>query len=356
MPVYQDKKTKRFFIQFSFNRQTFKQRMPKGATRKDADRLETKLKNQLFFESHGGRDPKDISFQSFLIEYYLPWAENHHSTQCFDKDVQVCNSALPFLKDRPMRSIRLVDIERFKAARTKTPTMHGKPRKPATVARELSVISKVFSLAVKNGVIENSPCTHVEKPVFDNVQDKILPPEHEDVFINAMQNQTAKDVCVMVLQTGLRQNDVLGLTRMHCNFQTNRIRLIQGKTQRRIEIPMNDVVREIIERRRHNGNPDQLLFPNEMTGKKMRSIRTAITNSCRRAGIERITIRDLRRTVATALGGSGFDAVTVSRYLGHSDLRSVHRYQRNWPTMEKAAESLANRAKILPLVRSEKAK
>src|SRR3989337_2904011 len=66
------------------------------------------------------------------------------------------------------------DIEKFKQHRANTKTQHDTVRKPATVLRELSIISKIFSMAVKNDFLEFNPCSRVEKPKFDNIQNRIL--------------------------------------------------------------------------------------------------------------------------------------------------------------------------------------
>ncbi len=53
MPIYTDKKTKQLYIQFDFLGQTYKKRLPKKTTKGEAGKLETKLKNKLFFENNG---------------------------------------------------------------------------------------------------------------------------------------------------------------------------------------------------------------------------------------------------------------------------------------------------------------
>src|SRR5690606_38373948 len=93
---------------------------------------------------------------------------------------------------------------------------------------------------------------------------------------------------------------------------------------------------------------DDLLFPSyRKAGRPMTSIKNSIRFACRRAGIDRITIRDLRRTFGTRLHENGFDDKTVADLLGHSDLRSVHRYKRGTEIRKTAILSLDS-TKILP--------
>jgi site-specific recombinase XerD len=110
-------------------------------------------------------------------------------------------------KGTHQREIKPGDVEKFKSSRVNLKTQHDTTRKPATVVRELSIISKIFSLAVKNDFLDFNPCSKVDKPKFDNVQNKVLSKEDEPKFFASFESEWARDVCLLVLNTGLRQND-----------------------------------------------------------------------------------------------------------------------------------------------------
>lgn len=355
MPIYLDKKTKRFFIKFDFDGRTYKKRLPAKTTKKEAEKLETKLKSDLFFETNGIAPKKDLLFEDFLIEYFLPYAEKAHTKEYFDRAVFVSKAALAFLRGRGLRQIKAIDIERFKTSRVEAVTMYRKPRKPATVARELSVLSKIFSLAVKYDFLESNPCQKVEKPKFDNVQNRVLSREDEKSFFDSFCSDWSRDVCILVLNTGLRQNDALGLSKFNVDWKTLSIRLTQGKTLRTVEIPMNEKVQEILKSRWNNGS--ELLFPSPKTGLQGTSVKKAVIAAARRAKVGHLTIRDLRRSFGTRLCEMNYSSGVTAQLLGHGDLRSVHRYERGKAILREAVESLVkpNRAKIVPLVQKEKA-
>ena len=352
MPIYTDKKTNQFYIQFDFLGQTHKKRLPKKTSKREAVQFETKLKNKLFFESSGIEAKRQIKFEDFLIEYFLPFAEASHSKMSFDHEVIICRLSLSFFGGKDLRQIKPADIERFKQFRANTETQHKTVRKPATVLRELSIISKIFSLAVRNDFLEINPCSRVEKPKFDNIQNKILRVQDEAKFFAAFHSDWAKDVCILVLNTGLRQNDALGLSKFNVDWSNGVIRLTQGKTKRVVEIPMNNTVKTLLQARRHNGS--DLYFPSPKNGLQGVSVKKAMLGACARAEIEPMTIRDLRRTFATRLDENNVNTTTVARLLGHSDLRSIHRYQRGKEIMREAVTLLENPAKILPLTRKLK--
>ena len=53
MPVHIDKRTGRFFIEFQYKGTRYKERLPEGTRKVDAEKLEIKIKNDLMFQSHG---------------------------------------------------------------------------------------------------------------------------------------------------------------------------------------------------------------------------------------------------------------------------------------------------------------
>lgn len=348
MSVYTDKKTGRLFVQFMFQGETYKRRLPEGSTKVDAEKLETKLKHDLFFNntSTPAEGPK-VLWETFVDKVYLEYVAANHCQMSLDRAIAICRDSMRFFRGRPVDSIKPADVERFKASRMALPTPSGLPRKPSTIHREMSIISRVFSLAVRNDLCPYNPCSRVDLPKFDNIQDRILPDADVTVFLNAFRNSLQRDICTVVLYSGLRQNDVLGLTKDKVDWDAGKIVLIQGKTRRRVLIPMHPLVVEILARRLSGDS--ELFFPSYRSGQKLTSIKNAIKFACKRAGIPPLGIRDLRRTFGTQLHENGFDDKTVADCLGHSDLRSVHRYKRGTRIQKEAILSLeykVNSAKL----------
>lgn len=356
MPIYTDKKSKRLYIQFDFQGKTYKKRLPEKIKKCEAEKLETKFKNDLFFEANGIKVKKDISFEDFLMDYFLPFAEAHYVKGSFDNVGVLCQSALPFFGGKKMRSITAANVETFKNFRSSKKTKHGTDRKPATVVRELGVISKIFSFAIKNEFLDFNPCSRVERPVFENLQDQIISSEKINVFLSSFESVWARDVTVLILNTGLRQNDALGLRKFNIDFERGIIRLLQGKTARKVEIPMNTVVIELIKQRWHNGS--NLIFPSPKTGKQGTSIKKALEGACKRAGIEKFGTRVLRRTFGTMLDELNYSPSVQAKLLGHKDLRSINRYGRGKNILREAVEALpqVNPARILPLTKHKQLK
>lgn len=338
MPIYLDKKANQFFIQFDYKGQTYKRRLPKGISKTDAKNLETKWKNDLTFESFGIEKKREITFEDFLTKYFIPFAIEHYSAEGLKNVRVICNAAMPFLKGMMLRKITAADIEAFKKHRQKLLTKHGTKRKPSTIHRELNNISKIFTYAVKQDFLDYNPCSKVDRPRYENIQDKILPVDKEQLFLDNINSAWARDVAVLILNTGLRQNDALGLRKYNADFDNRIIRLVQGKSKRRVRIPMNEKVFNLLSLRWQNGS--DLFFPSPKTGKQGTSIKKALEAAGKKTGLGKVGTRVLRRTFGTRLAEDNFADSTVAKLLGHSDLRSVHRYKREKDILRTAVESL----------------
>jgi integrase len=62
------------------------------------------------------------------------------------------------------------------------------------------------------------------------------------------------------------------------------------------------------------------------TGRKIKCVKTAWRLACPRAGIEGVSIHDLRREAASSLLESGMPVAYVSQFPGHAQLTTTSRY------------------------------
>lgn len=288
------------------------------------------------------------------MKYFLPYSEENKKS--FERDLIVCKFALDFFKGKNLRDIKPFDIEDFKFKRMRTPTQHDTPRKPATVVRELAVISKIFSLALNNDYVDYNPCQRVEKPKFHNAGQRKLRGGDDAKFFAAFDSEWAYDICQLIISTGLRQCDAAGLLWSEIDWEAEEIRLVQDKTGREVVIPMNETVKEVLQRRLAKRSCE-LVFSSPKSGGRGLSVKTAIKGAVKRSKVSRVTVHDLRRTAASRLLDSGVNHIIIAVILGHTDLRMISRYAQSSKAKRKAVKSLEkqNRAKIVPKLKNEKA-
>lgn len=139
--------------------------------------------------------PVRISFAAFVKETYLPWAKIHKGS--YEDDVRVTTMLTDFFKGKNVSEIKPAMIEQFKQSRIKA----GKA--PATVNRELSVLSKLFTMAVRSEKAELNPCQNVERFALDNERVRYLTEDEEKRLFAAMgDNEQLKSIATVALHTG----------------------------------------------------------------------------------------------------------------------------------------------------------
>ncbi len=71
--------------------------------------------------------------------------------------------------------------------------------------------------------------------------------------------------------------------------------------------------------------PKAFVFGNAV-GDQVRSVRTAWSNACRRAGLQDLHLADLRHEAASRFEEAGVPTTYVSKFLGHQNLTTTTRY------------------------------
>jgi len=93
----------------------------------------------------------------FLDDVYLPWSKVNKKS--WRDDVYMVPMLKAHFEGKALRDISVQLVERFKTNRMNTPTKKGTARQPATVNRELNLLSSAFSLAVLYDKAEFNPCS-----------------------------------------------------------------------------------------------------------------------------------------------------------------------------------------------------
>src|SRR4030095_4364186 len=104
-------------------------------------------------------------------------------------------------------------IEKFKRTRLQTQTCDGRQRSVASVNRELSCISKIFSLAIRDGKASIKPCRPVKKYEEHNERNRYLLPEEEQRLLSALSGSRShlRPIVQLAINTGMRRGEILAL-------------------------------------------------------------------------------------------------------------------------------------------------
>ena len=116
---------------------------------------------------------------------------------------------------------------------------------PATVNRELSVLSKIFTVAVRNEKAETNPCQNVQRIALDNERVRYLTEDEEKrLFASMGDNEQLKSIVTVALHTGMRRGEIFNLKWFDLDFDRGVIQVRKTKTKLNRVVPMNARVRE----------------------------------------------------------------------------------------------------------------
>jgi site-specific recombinase XerD len=197
---------------------------------------------------------------------------------------------------------------------------------------------RVLKSAMKDGYFRVSPAEDVKVKVHPSHQKDILEANEYIKLMNTpCSNQEVRRAAIFSLYTGLRWCDIEPLEWQ--DIKPNSVVLkSQKKTKQRVEIPLHDIAKQVVEKR---GTGKVFDLPTQDGANLV--LKTWVKN----AGISKhITWHSLRHSMSVLLQDAGVAVATVAGLLGHTTSKYVHKtYQRYRPPAgEDAIKKLPSRS------------
>lgn len=205
----------------------------------------------------------------------------------------------------------------------------GRQRSPATVNRYLATLSDCLTLAVNEwGLLPESPMRKVRRKKEPKGRVRFLSDTERDALLHACQESESPElypVIVLALATGMRQSEILDLTRDRIDLNRGWITLEDTKNDSRRGVPLVgpavDAMRQLDNVRRIDGR----LFP-PRNGSGLGNLRGPWKKALEEAKIENFKFHDLRHSAASYMAMSGMGLLEIAAQLGHKTLAMVQRY------------------------------
>ncbi len=325
MSVY--KRGDRWHYAFCIRGVRYREAIPEARTKYEAEKAETRVRNSIY-EGRYGRPSGGHDFLKFAEGVYLPWSkENKRSWYDDELFVKLIRENKLF-RGKTFAQISPLLIEKFKKERREGITKKEEKRSPATVNRELEILSSMFTQAIKRKVTDTNPCLEVQKLLVNNKRNRYLLDEEEPLLLAACKGERAhlRSLVIVAIGTGMRKGDQLRLLWSQVDFQRNCIYVPNRKTNKDYMVPMNkDVCGAMVALRRESAGAEHV-FVNPKTSKPYTDIKKAFAGVCREAKIIDFHWHDLRHTFGTRLGDAGFSEVTIAELMGHTSVNTTRRY------------------------------
>ncbi|NQT80280.1 MAG: site-specific integrase [Candidatus Aminicenantes bacterium] len=343
MKLYQNKSGK-WVVDFTYKNRRVRRIL--GHSKQYAKDYIIKIQDQILMGEYGlKKSKKEISFRKFAEEFLERYSKLNKES--WKRDEVSLKNLNPFFKGKTLSQIGPEAVERYKAKRKaeviEKQELQIKAKKRdeislATINREIALLKTIFYKAVEWGRLDSNPLKSVKTFKEPNPKDITLSLDEMRDLIEIANNHL-KPILIIALNTGMRRGEILSLKWENIKFEKRYIHIENTKNGRSREVPMNDPV---IKSLSAIPQSSEFVFYNPKTGGPIKDVKKSFKTACKNVGIKRLRFHDLRHVAASRMVEAGIDIVTVSRILGHSDIKiTAERYcHPTNETMRRAVDSL----------------
>ncbi len=275
-----------------------------------------------------GIDPQDErdslmaspTFEVYVKEQYLPYAYAHKRS-ARDDESRLRIHAFPRFGKRKLAEIQTKEIQLLHADLKQSHC-------PATANRILSVLSKLFKLAVQWSMLEVNPCTNVTKFKENNQQQRFL--THEEIqriylVMESEKNKVAVAAIKLLLLTGVRREEALQAKWENVDLESAVWLIPLTKSGRARYVQLNlEAISLLSSIKRAGDSP--WVFPGRDPAKPLNNPTKAFRRVLVAAGVDRLRLHDLRHTFASLAVNAGISLFQVQQLLHHSSSVTTQRY------------------------------
>jgi integrase len=320
-----------WYFDFMVRGRRYREAIPTARTKTQALAAEAEARRSVGIGKYAPAQPP--RFSAFVQDVYLPWSEVNKRS--YRGDVWRSAVLMETFGRLRLDEITVWQVEKFKRERLKGLTRLGKLRTPASVNRELDLLSRILSMAVAHDLLTDNVCRKVQRLREDNERQRVLSFDEEKRLLAVLERTRSplRSMVVIALHTGMRRGEITSLTWSDVDFSRRVILVRQSKTGKSRLIPMNDEVRLELQKRGHLAPPTEKASQTRIevcdSGYRIFEIdwiEKLWRRTCQKAGIVNLRFHDLRHTFATRLAEQGIDAFAIARLLGHSNVNMTARY------------------------------
>lgn len=228
---------------------------------------------------------------------------------------------VPAIGTKPLSSITAHDVNRWSADQL------GGELKPGTVKRQFNTLRAILNDAMKAGKIEKNPCRHAD-PIKGIVARQRFLDGSELTKLLAEAEGVADwlpDFILWCVHSGMRKGEVRALLWSDIRpLEDGRVfaQVRTSKSDQPRIVSCTQTMIEVLERQGLRGvEHDDRVFPiSAMT------LRRKWEKARKLAGLEDVTMHDLRRTHSTHAAAAGVDLRTLAGRIGHTDLSMLQKH------------------------------
>ena len=311
---------------------------PEGVTPKKAEKLAHAFAMDFENKCQGSLDlNENMKFEDLVEWYFENYAPNRlKPCTIYTYKGQVDNHLLPVFGNKKLKEFSSGMLTRF---------FNELSLNPSTCKKLYTILESIFTRAVEQGFIKETPCRNVILPKQDKVKRQSLTSEQAKELLQMVEPYSQLNTIIKVLLfTGMRSGEALGLQWQDIDFDRHLIHVVHSladvggkhflqepKTKTSVRyIGMSQALETIlIEHRAEQENVKAIVgesyqYPDMVftsaTGNYLdrASLLTQFKRLIKDTDFSWASLHTLRHANATLLINNGVDLKIVSEHLGHS--------------------------------------
>lgn len=221
----------------------------KSVVEKRAADISAALVKGTFVDEFGGmfgiQTTKGLTIQDGIDWYLKNYAETAYKKKGYDQVVWVLNNFRDILKNKPIESLSIKDMEQYKTTRR---AEIG----PSSIDRELGLISGFLNRLVTYEVIGNNPVRG--KILYYNesvTRERVATEDEMRRIVTSIANPELKVITLIAFYTGLRLSNVVNLTVENIKkeqgvFVVKQVKMKKGQVKINV-LPIADDLRPVLD-------------------------------------------------------------------------------------------------------------
>jgi len=238
---------------------------------------------------------------------------------------------IPFFGELNLLSVTRKKISEYKVLRL------DEGARPASLNRELAMVSKAFTLALEDWDWisgNDKPFSKMPYEKENNERDRWLTEDEEEKLLENSP-EWLREILIFALNTGLRQGELLSLEWSRVDLFRKTILIQKTKNGKPKTVPLNQIAMDVIMRKSESKvrklKNDFVFVSSHGTKIDRHNLRRAFNSAVRASKIENIKFHDLRHCFCTKLAQRGVDIYKIAKLAGHEDIRMTQRYSHHCP-------------------------
>ena len=295
----------------------------------------------------------EITFEKFFEVYRHDVKPRLRENTWVGKEYMVKNKVMPYFKNYRMCDIESIDIVRWQNELMAAKKDDGSPYKGTYLRAVNNQLTAILNHALRYYGLHPNPAVHTMKMGGKETSEMRFWTKEEYLrFADEMMGTPRAFLMFEILYwTGIREGELLALMPSAFDFDRSTMRIdksyqrLKGrdvvtdpktpKSIRTIKLP-KFLMGEIVDYLERNGDikANDRMFPVTKS-----HIYRAMQHGCKKSGVKRIRVHDLRHSHVSLLIDKGFTALAIAERTGHEATDITFRYAHLFPTVQ---EDMAN--------------